>query len=154
MTSLGETKHLLNIFILSTSFWFRHAVFSCKTLLKKMIKNVVTTFLKFLWSWIPNHEFEIFWLVQRFVCYLLMLGQNNLWTNRKNLEFRIREAIGWAAYSCNVKVHIFWEGHKILWKFPLTFVLYVVPVKGKVMISQNFVAFSDYMNFKRHSNLI
>ena len=25
---------------------------------------------------------------------------------------------------------------------------YVVPVKGKVKISQNFVAFSEYMNFK------
>ena len=36
------------------------------------------------------------------------------------------------------KVHIFWEGHKIL--------SYVVPVKSKVKISQNFVAFSEYMN--------
>ena len=29
----------------------------------------------------------------------------------------------------------------------LPFVLYVVPVKSKVEISQNFVAFSEYMNF-------
>ena len=29
----------------------------------------------------------------------------------------------------------------------LTFVLYVVPVKSKVKISQNYVAFSEYMNF-------
>ena len=28
---------------------------------------------------------------------------------------------------------------------------YVVPVKGKVKILQNFVAFSEYMNFKRAS---
>ena len=26
---------------------------------------------------------------------------------------------------------------------------YVMPVKGKVKISQNFVAFSEYMNFKK-----
>ena len=30
----------------------------------------------------------------------------------------------------------------------LTFVLCIVPVKSKVCISQNFVAFSEYMNFK------
>ena len=38
------------------------------------------------------------------------------------------------------KVYMFWEGHKIL-------LSYVVPVKSKVKISQNFVAFSEYMNF-------
>ena len=42
-----------------------------------------------------------------------------------------------------LKVHIFWEGHKIF-----TLLLsYVVPVKSKVKISKNFVAFSEYMNF-------
>ena len=67
-----------------------------------------------------------------------------------------------------IKVHIFWGGHKILRNIHLTFVLtsvskkrwhicycvtnfwnrrYVVPVKSKVEISQNFVAFSEYMNF-------
>ena len=40
------------------------------------------------------------------------------------------------------KVHIFW-GHKILRNLHLTFVL----VKSKVKISQNFVAFSEHMNF-------
>ena len=29
---------------------------------------------------------------------------------------------------------------------------YVVPVKSKVMISQNFAAFSEYMNFKKEHN--
>ena len=47
------------------------------------------------------------------------------------------------------KIHIFWEGHKILQNLHLTFVQYVVPVKSKVEISQNFVAFSKYMNFKK-----
>ena len=44
------------------------------------------------------------------------------------------------------KVHIFWEGHKILWNLHLTFVLCSASQK-KVKISQNFVAFSEYMNF-------
>jgi hypothetical protein len=44
------------------------------------------------------------------------------------------------------KVHIFWEGYKILRNLHLT-LSYVVPVKSKVEISQNFVAFSEYMNF-------
>ena len=44
------------------------------------------------------------------------------------------------------KVHIFWEGHKILGNLHLTFVLCTVPVKSMVEISQNFVAFSEYMN--------
>ena len=30
---------------------------------------------------------------------------------------------------------------------------YVVPVKSKVMISQYFVAFSDYMNFKQNKTM-
>ena len=49
------------------------------------------------------------------------------------------------------KVHIFWEGHKICEIFTLL-LSYVVPVKSKVKISQNFVAFSEYMNFKRIEN--
>ena len=43
------------------------------------------------------------------------------------------------------KVHMFWEGHKILRNLHL--LSYVVPVKSEVKISQNFVAFSEYMNF-------
>ena len=35
------------------------------------------------------------------------------------------------------KVHIFWEGHKILWNLPLTF-----DYSSKGKISQNFVAHS------------
>ena len=44
----------------------------------------------------------------------------------------------------SLKVHIFWEDHKIVQNLPLTFDL---NSKGK--ISQNFVAFSEYMNFKK-----
>ena len=49
------------------------------------------------------------------------------------------------------KVHIFWEGHKILRNLPLT-VCTVVKSKGK--ISQNFVAFSEYMNFIEFINVV
>ena len=44
------------------------------------------------------------------------------------------------------KVHIFWEGRKILRNPPLTFD-YSTYSQGKGKISQNFVAFSIYMNF-------
>ena len=44
-----------------------------------------------------------------------------------------------------IKVHVFWEGHKILRNLHLTFVL--LPVKSNVKISQNFVDFSEYMNY-------
>ena len=43
---------------------------------------------------------------------------------------------------------MFWEGHKI---FTL-FLSYVVPVKSKMKILQNFVAFSEYMNFTEKKN--
>ena len=42
------------------------------------------------------------------------------------------------------KVHIFWEGHKILRNLHLTFDWHH---KSKVKISPNFVAFSENMNF-------
>ena len=42
------------------------------------------------------------------------------------------------------KVHIFSESHKILQNLHLTFEWH----KSKVKISKNFVAFSEYMNFK------
>ena len=50
---------------------------------------------------------------------------------------------------CSLKVHIFWEGHKILRNLPLTFDYskYICTVKSKAKISQNVLAFSKYMNF-------
>ena len=48
------------------------------------------------------------------------------------------------------KVHIFWEGHKLLWNLHLTFV-YTVD-KSKVEIWQNFVAFSEYINLHANYN--
>ena len=45
------------------------------------------------------------------------------------------------------KLHIFLEGHKILQTLPLTFDYSIHTVKSKGKTSQNFVAFSEYMNF-------
>ena len=46
------------------------------------------------------------------------------------------------------KVDIIWEGHEILKSSPYVWLLKVHTVKSKVNISQNFVAFSEFMNFK------
>ena len=49
-----------------------------------------------------------------------------------------------------IKVHIFWEDHKILRNLHLT----VHTVKSRVEILQNFVAFSECMNFTQDGTLI
>ena len=51
-------------------------------------------------------------------------------------------------FKKNFKVHIFWEGRKILRNLPLTFVLCSASqkVKSKMEILKNFVTFSKYMN--------
>ena len=48
-----------------------------------------------------------------------------------------------------VKVHIFWEGHKISWNLHCIFDRYY---SRTVEILQKFVAFSEYMNFIRNIN--
>ena len=51
-----------------------------------------------------------------------------------------------------VKVTISWEVHKIF-EISTVDLSYVVLVKSRVEISQNFVAFSEYMNFKLRADL-
>ena len=46
------------------------------------------------------------------------------------------------------KVDMIWEGHKILKSSAYVWLLKVHTVKSKMNISQNFVAFSEFMNFK------
>ena len=53
-------------------------------------------------------------------------------------------------YYISIKVHIFWEGHKI----SIVDLSYVVPVKSMVEISQNFLAFSKYKNFTEFCELL
>ena len=50
--------------------------------------------------------------------------------------------------TTTIKVHIFWEGHKILQNFTLL-LTGTTKDKSKVKISQNFMAVSEYMNFSR-----
>ena len=52
-----------------------------------------------------------------------------------------------------VKVHIFWEGQKISKIFPLLLTVCTV-VKSKGKTSQNFEAFSEYMNFRTAMSLL
>ena len=55
--------------------------------------------------------------------------------------------------SCNLKPYLFWlkfiffKKATTFYEIFTLFLSYVVPVKSKVKISQNFVAFSEYMNF-------
>ena len=55
-------------------------------------------------------------------------------------SFRIMlwTTVQWEFFFSFIKVHIFWEGHKILWNLPLTF---------EYRDFAKFVAFSEYMNF-------
>ena len=56
--------------------------------------------------------------------------------------FKMRFPSIWSA-----KVHIFWEGHKMLRNLPLILLTVCTVVKSKGNILKNFVAFSEYMNF-------
>ena len=76
------------------------------------------------------HEFQTNFR-NLFIWHLCFLNQQNLFSiSNQSIIF--------------IKVHVFWEGHKILRNLLLT--VYTV-VKNKVKISQNLVAFSEYMNF-------
>ena len=61
----------------------------------------------------------------------------------------ITENVVISALLLLLKVHIFWEGHKILQNLHLILMTVCTAVKSKVKISQNFVACSEYMNFTR-----
>ena len=47
------------------------------------------------------------------------------------------------------KVEVLWEGHNILRNHHFRFDVYYNTVKSKLEISQNFVGFSEYLNFKK-----
>ena len=79
------------------------------------------------------------------------------------LSFSVFELLGiswasvlqWGTQFSSFKVHIFWECHKILRNLNLTFVYSTVHTdKSKVEISQNFVAFSEYMENTRKQSIL
>ena len=51
-----------------------------------------------------------------------------------------------------IKVRIYSEKATKFWEISTIILSYVVPVRSKVEILQNFVAFSEYMNFKGEGN--
>ena len=53
--------------------------------------------------------------------------------------------------TLNVKVRIFWEGHKIWKNLPLKIWRCSATLDFKWKISSNFVAFSEYLTFNPHS---
>ena len=78
----------------------------------------------------------------------LELLRLKLWLEQ---TFAITDPILSSEWQYAGKIHIFWEGPKILRNLPLTNLTTVHTVKSKGKISQNFVAFSEHMNFKRKS---
>ena len=52
-----------------------------------------------------------------------------------------------------MKVQVFWEGHKILKKMSQLFWHYLVNLKKVERCFSNFVAFSEYLNFKKELDL-
>ena len=68
-------------------------------------------------------------------------------TNKASFKYSNRIYLFYSSINFGGKVHIFWEGHKILRNLPLTFTYTVYSiVKSKGKTSQIFVAFSEYMN--------
>ena len=65
-----------------------------------------------------------------------------------------RHAKGKSMVNFYIVKFIYSEKAKIFCKIFTSLLSYVVPVKSKVKISQNYVAFSKYMNFKCPSTLI
>ena len=61
--------------------------------------------------------------------------------------FKITKTPKW-----NIKF-IYSEKATKFWEITTLLMSYVVPVKSKLEILQNFVAFSEYMNFKNHRQL-
>ena len=90
----------------------------------------------------------------------------NIWKKDSKLKTRLKVAKLQQVFHKIVVVKLL--GYIILWfekfkysekviKFCETFTLllsYVVPVKSKVKISQNYVAFSEYMNFIKDKKLM
>ena len=76
---------------------------------------------------------------------------------KRNVSFAEIDSVKhWFSQQKRVRFLVFFDAIKFIYsekatKFCEIFTLllsYVLPVKSKVKISQNFVAFSEYMNFK------
>ena len=83
------------------------------------------------------------WCGNRCLAKKLSVKQHEL---ECGFSYSVLRDISKLCITLNVKVHIFWESHKMLRNLHLTFVLCC---ESKVKISKNFVAFSEYMNFDK-----
>ena len=54
----------------------------------------------------------------------------------------------------DIKVQLFWEGHKNLRNIPHGFDIYLVNVKTMRKIAQIFVAFSEKLNFTQQCTIV
>ena len=116
----------------------------CQKLL--FLENMWCTVQKLIWmsKTISVHNmFSPFWNFH--VCiYWTCNSINNLSSYCGLVDAKIRASDKDLKFIYSEKATKFWE--------IFTFLLfYVVPVKSKVNISQNFVAFSEYMNFMNES---
>ena len=108
---------------------------------------------KIFWWKLGWTEYHI-WLVTPLITWPLFFS--NLHTGLFHLKFSFSEkatkffAIFFMILT--LKVRIIWEGHKIWKNLPLKIWLYWVPSNFKWKILSNFVAFSEYPNFK--SNVV
>ena len=81
--------------------------------------------------------------------------RNSRSVTRRNFEITALFTLLYDAYGSGKKItskiHIFYTK---FWKIIPLLLSYVVPVKSKGKILQNFVAFSDYMKFKKNNSVI
>ena len=88
--------------------------------------------------------------------YFLLSGQIN-WMNLhvySICRYVHSFSLEWENVLRNLdKVHIFWEGHKILRNLQISFVLCSAS-QSKLEISQNFVAFLEYINLSSTTYVI
>ena len=104
------------------------------------------------WHVFTNPEFIIFQSCNVFFFY---------YVQQKNIHFfhkKIHTKCLWnifvdggfvKVFDEHVKVQVFWEGHKNLANLPLFFWQYLVASNYKWKMSQTFVTFSEYPNFKQ-----
>ena len=87
--------------------------------------------------------FKIYWPLPSFVFHGIILGMT-IGLHQRCIHLIVQSTF------FDVKVHIFWEDHKIFQKLYRRIVLYVVIVKSTVDILQKILAFSEYMNFNEN----
>ena len=66
-------------------------------------------------------------------------------------SYLVQGTLLWPSFYSSIKVRIFWIGHKVWKNLPLKICQYSVTSNFKWKISSNFVALSEYPNFKKRN---